>query len=325
MQIELDKFINKKILITGGTGYLGTGLCKKISNIDCEVLVLSRHSNQKKIIGSKANYKYIVGDIVRMDTWKVVLKDVDYVFHLAGMEFDRNNFNHLKNLEVNFTSVVNMLKTCEEFKYKPVIIFSSSSNVAGGVINHTVSEKDLSSPNSVWSLHKLIAEQYLDYYKRNEAIPSVSIRLPNIYGISGNDKLNTNVVLNKVIYNAITSGKINLYGNRKCIRDFLHIDDVIDALLLAALKVQKLNGRSYFYISDGKKRTFEDIWRRVKETAENNFSIKVDIEFNNQILDSLDKRSFCVSPSNFHQQTGWKSIVTLDDGIKRTISKVLKI
>lgn len=324
--METDFLAGKHILITGHTGYLGSALTSRLAvSRVAELKLLSRQPDSWHLRDSTTKLTYLKGDVTQPHTWPPALDGVDYVFHLAALEINRDHFDPYADLNANFMAVMHMLRACSERKNFPRIIFSSSANIAGMAHSLPVNESAPDDPCSIWSLHKLLAEQYLAYYAKHESMQAISLRLANVYGPTSNSHAYCNMTLNRVTYNAVAEGKMGLYPNKACLRDFLHIDDAIRALILAARSVQRMPRQNYFYVGSGEGVSFETALDQIKKSILKRLGQEVIIQFQDRRLDPLEMRSFVADPSAFMKAADWTPLVRVNRGLDENVKYAIDL
>src|SRR5262249_4833517 len=156
---------------------------------------------------------------------------------LAAFEHKRGSeFAPAIDLAVNAGATLNLLECCRSRGLKPRIVFASSANIYGQPTRLPVDESFPDQPLTLFAIHKLTSEQYLRFYAREFGIPSVSLRLSNLYGCFHHTSREVvdRVVLNRIMGRALRGDSLELYRNRDKVRDYLHIEDVVSALLAAA-------------------------------------------------------------------------------------------
>lgn len=280
----------KKVLVTGGTGYLGSALVASLTfnNPDCSVKILTE-------------------DIRSEYVWEENLKDIDIVFHLAAQtSVYKSNDNPRANLEVNVTPIVNLLTYLNLSKKRPDIIFSSSATVIGmgdGV------------PVTIYDINKLSVENYLRYYSGQMGGRSVSLRISNLYGPGKDQNAVDRGVVKKMMACALLGKPITVYGDGSWIRDYIFISDVVEALLKSGENMDKLKGNSYS-IGTGVGNSL----KQMAEAIANRLNGKVDFVPIPEGLSPIEFRSFIADSSDFKSLTGWQPKVSLAEGIDKTLA-----
>lgn len=204
------------IAITGGTGFVGRHLIKRLVDEGCKINLLV-HRNEF----NHPQVETIRGNLVSSEGLDKFLNDAKVVIHLAG-RFAPPNSEIFKN---NVAATFNLLEKCVEHKIE-TIIFSSGIALYGEPPGRAWKETDKPKPNTIYGLSKLLAEEITRYWSDNHHIKYFLLRFPNIYG-PGNQK--------GVIFNFLKEihkkGKVIIYGDGKQKRDFLFIDDAVEAII----------------------------------------------------------------------------------------------
>lgn len=317
-------FTGKNIVVTGCTGYLGSAFIKVLQTHSCSLTLLSRKKDDPYLENFK-NANIVVGDLIDPKVWLDLLNKADYVFHLASLEYNSTNFNHDLDLQLNLISVINLLRTCDENGFSPKIIFTSSSNIAGNKLESHFSQFDYDAPMSIWSLHKLMAEKYLNYYSNHRDIKTICLRFSNVFGPSANSKTFLNSSLNKMIEKAIVNKEITLYSNRHCKRDFLYVDDATEALLLAAKFFDKLQGAPHYYVGSDISHSYYDVFTLIKSNIFTMLGLNVLKKIQTSRMGMFEMRSFESDSSKFRSITGFLPKTSFQEGITRTILSLLKL
>lgn len=287
-------YAGKNILITGGTGYIGSLLVESFNSIDCTVIV----SND---------------DVSNKSTWEDIINpEIDFVFHLAAVEVGSDTVE--RDLNVNTVSVLHMLQTCVEKKCNPKIIFSSSTNVFGDVDEDIVNENIKSNPQVEWSAHKLLAENYIRIYSSRYGLKTVVLRLPNVYGPVPKRETINRMVINKVIKYGIENKQLKLYSNKDCYRDFIFVEDVVDAFMKIGLADDDVFDGSFFVVGSNELVTISDVWNIITDKIGEVSTLVDDVELN-----PIEMRSFVGDYTKLNEAVGWKPKVNLETGIERTV------
>ncbi len=321
MKQQIKKyFVGKKILVTGFRGYVGSSLAQLISEFDCNLTLLDVVSLGWCPSSSEANIEVVQGDVTEPNTWSSVLEGVDCVFHLAALEYDRSNFDVIKDWKINALSVLNLVEACRVSGIRPKIVFASSANIFGAVDELPVNENTRDNPASLWSVHKLTAENYLRTYAQRYGVGSIVLRLPNVYGASACLSVADRAIVNNAIIQALAGKAIRVFRNSGCKRDYMYVGDVAMALLSASI-CESMPQKGEFYVIGGESvMTFEDLWNIIANKVGAVTGKRVSVEQDKSVtLEPLDMRDFVADTSKFCGLTGWTPKVLLEKGIEETI------
>lgn len=247
----------EKVIVTGGAGFIGSHLVNELVKQGIKVTVLDNLSTGKKQnINPKAEF-------IECDIFKNTYGDLDFllngadtVFHLAAKTAVQESIEKpsLYN-NVNVVGTLNLLEAAAAMKVKR-FVFSSSSSVYGDAKSPT-SETHPLNPISPYALSKLIGEQYCKLYSNIYDIDTVCLRYFNVYG----DRMNNEGY--KLVFPIFKEQMLNnkpltINNDGKQRRDFIYVDDVVKANILAATDTDPLNGE-VFNIGSGKNHSVNEI------------------------------------------------------------------
>ena len=226
-----------KVLITGGLGFIGSNLAKRLLKNGHEVIIID---NLMKDYGgnlhnihnfSKKISLYFI-DIRETNLIKNHLKEVDIIFNLAsqiGHHF--SILNPIEDLEINTIAQLNFLNLIREVCPKVLIIYTSTRQVYGVPKYTPVDEKHPINPPDINGINKFAAEQYHLLYYKIHNLKTIVLRLTNTYGPRMRIKDARQTFLGIWIRNLIEGKIIQVFGNGEQVRDFNFVDDVVEALI----------------------------------------------------------------------------------------------
>jgi len=321
------QYEGKTILVTGAVGFIGSKMSQLLSTVKCRLLLLDLLEQPSYIPDNPvAEIKYIQTDITSSNCWRSVLPDVDYIFHFAALEYNRKNFDIERDLNINAISIYYMLECCHQNNLHPKIIFSSSANIFGIVDKLPVDETVSDNPLSLWSAHKLMAENYFRIYARRHGIESIILRLANVYGPTADKTTTGNVIINRVIAKALSGSALVTYSNRNCPRDFVYIDDVILAFLYAGTIDHSLYDGRFYVVGSGEGKTIAEVWQIIADKVKAYTHKDVSVEANDSVkLEPLDMRQFVADSAAFRKVTNWEPQVALEKGADLTVRALMEL
>ena len=227
-----------KICVTGGAGFIGSNLVKKLLDIGHTIIVVDnletgRLENIKEFFDNK-NFEFVKASVLdeKMDD---VLKGVDYVFHEAALvDVNESIKNPLKTYQTNISGTLRILSSCVKNSVKK-IIFASSCIVYG---NHNsgeipVNEESVTNVQNPYSRSKLIGETLVSNFFKEHGLKGVILRYFNVYGPKQNMTTEYSAVIPKFISSALRNADLPVYGDGEQTRDFVFIEDVTNANILA--------------------------------------------------------------------------------------------
>ncbi len=294
--------MSKKILITGGTGFIGYHLSKRCIKLGWSVTSLSSNSPKpnKKIQG----VKYIKVDIRNKKKLFKIKKDFDYIVNLAGYV---DHSNKKKTLESHYIGCKNLASLFLNKKIKKFVQVGSSIEYGKLRSPQIENKKNSQSTFSVYGKAKLLSTKYLMAIHKKEQFPATVIRLYLVYG----PKQDINRVIPITIKNALLDKKFNCSTGLQ-FRDFIYIDDVINAIL-KTLKNRKTNGE-IINIGTNKPLRIKDLIIRICSLVGSGKPIFGKIKLRKDEIKSLYPNI-----NKAHKILKWRPKISLNIGLKRTI------
>ena len=203
------------ILVTGATGFIGSALVNSLVDVECKILLLvrpGRNVNQRE--NTTAEIRSISGDIQDLETWKKSLEGIDYVFHFSAQTsgYTANN-DPLSDLRTNVVPVIQLLKACQEDGLQPKVLFAGTVTQSGLPSINPMNEDAQDFPLTIYDIHKLTGEKYFHFYANEVGIPSVTLRLPNVYGPGSGTAQVDRGVFNRMIRDGINNKPLTVYGD----------------------------------------------------------------------------------------------------------------
>jgi UDP-N-acetylglucosamine 4-epimerase len=227
----------KRILITGGAGFIGSNLCEKLLELDNIVICLDNFStgkieNIEPFLDNK-NFKLIEADIRSLDDCLFACKDVDYVLHHAALGSVPRSINDpISTNEVNITGFLNMLVASRDNNIKRFIFAASSSTYGDSEALPKVEDK-IGKPLSPYAVTKYVNELYADVFSKIYGLEYIGLRYFNVFGRRQNPNGSYAAVIPLFIKNLIDHKSPVINGDGQYSRDFTYIDNVIQMNLLS--------------------------------------------------------------------------------------------
>ena len=317
-------FTGKRILITGGSGYLATNLARALSDCECTVVRLSRKSHLPPVAG-RVKVVDMAGEITKRATWETALDGVDIVYHLAAQtsvyvaEKDAG-----ADFQANVLPMLTMLETCRRQSWRPAVVFSGTVTEAGIPQQLPVDEDHRDHPVTIYDLHKLMAENYLKYYSAREIVSGTTLRLANVYGPGPKSSSSDRAVINLIMRRALAGEALTIYGKGEWIRDYIYVDDVITAFLRAAKHIEQVKDR-HFVIGSGERHTIAQAINLVAERVGQKTGKSVPVTHVDppDHLSPIEARNFVADTRQFRSATGWHVVYSMREGVDLTLRAYL--
>mgnify|MGYP003672366069 FL=1 len=278
----------KKVIVTGGAGFIGSHLVDKLISLGIEVIVLDNLSSGKREnLNPKA--EFIWCDLSKD---RPLFKNVDTVFHLAATpQVQYSIENPMDNNNVD--CLINMLNISKKSGIKR-FIFTSSSSVYGNPKHTLINENHPLNPLSPYALHKLIGEQYCKLYSEIYKLDTACLRYFNAYGDRMTNKGAYRSVISIFKEQYKNNEPLNIVNDGNQRRDFVHVDDIVEANILCATREKDFDGEIY-NVGTGKAYTVNEIagmFGGEKKYGEKRIEPKDSIAENAKIMLDLDWESY---------------------------------
>ena len=300
--------LNKKILVTGGTGQVGSFLVEKLVEYGADVFVIGRNRNHLKEIKALVETKkvtFLESDLTDKEQIKNIsssLIHIDFLVHLSS-ELSELSSNLIENarhsIDLNIKGIIFLLKFCKNLKG---ILYGSTTAVYEKS-EFIVDENFQTNPSSMYGCGKLGAEKYLKLFSLSNMIPLAVLRYSTIYG----PRNRTNQVIPRIINQALMNKPLKIHGNGQTFRDFIYISDVIRA----TIKSIKKNQSGVYNIGTGEKIKISELVKKVIHLTNS----KSEIIFE----EKNDNSGFVSNTNNAKKNLDFKYEISIDEGLSREI------
>jgi UDP-glucose 4-epimerase len=268
----------KKVLITGGCGYLGARLSKYLAESGYGVTVFDNFDPSNYSQWTSLMEEIILGDIRDEATiTKLAEKEYDAVIHLISLDHRKSED------DLNFVSSINVMPTwnlLDRFTKKGLkkFIYFSTIHVYGKLPNEIITENRIPSPQNVYGLTHLLSENVCNYFNRRTDTTCINIRLSNSYGSPVFKENNCWwLVINELCKIAFEQNEIKLLSDGSPQRDFIHSSDICKAVeILIEAKEDKLQD-NIFHIASGYTLTIMELAHMVKKSYEEKYHSEIPI------------------------------------------------
>ncbi len=241
----------QKVIITGGAGFIGSNLVNQLISDNIQVTVIDDFSSgNRKNLNPKATLHEIDLSEIDIDTLTNIIKGHDIVFHLAARARVQPSIeNPLEYNKQNVDVTLKLLMASNNAKIQR-FVYSASSSAYGNTEVLPTPETEPTNPLSPYGVQKLIGEQYCKVFSEVYGLDTVSLRYFNVYGKNMNFDGAYKLVLAYFIEQTRNKKPLTIVNDGEQRRDFTHVDDVVNANILAAIHSNKLNGE-VFNIGNG--------------------------------------------------------------------------
>lgn len=217
-------------LITGGAGFIGSHLAKRLLEEGETVRVLDnlRSGSEKNLQG--LDLEFIKGDVIDPSTVRESLRDVDFIYHLAAMvSVPESMQNPLECVRINVSGTLHLLGEAARSGAKKLVLASSAA-IYGEDPTVPKHEEMLPQPRSPYAVSKLDGEYYCDFACREMNLPTVALRFFNVFGPGQDPNSAYAAAMPAFITRALQGGAIQIHGDGEQTRDFIYVGDIVSAL-----------------------------------------------------------------------------------------------
>ncbi|HCL82706.1 MAG TPA: hypothetical protein DIC22_01970 [Chitinophagaceae bacterium] len=311
-----NKIRGKKILVTGGLGFVGHNLVMSlVKDYGCKVIVVDdcTNSSESMIDPVRDQVEFHKVSVLDTEHFFPLLDQVQYIFHLACIQIAASSSNPLLDMQVNAQSTLQLLEQIRHHEYPLLerIVYTSSCSVYGSTSHLPLGEDDATHVLSNYAATKLLGEHYTLIYNRNYNIPVSVVRYSNVYGYGQSPRNPYCGVLGKFVHNALTSQPLTVVGDGEQTRDYTFISDAVDATILAAV-----HPRAYgdvFNVGTGIETSVNKLAALIREYVAGTEVVDVP----ERDIDNIRRR--VVDIEKIHQRLGWVPKVGIQKGIQSTI------
>lgn len=300
-----------KVLVTGGTGFIGSFVVEALLNNSHEVRVIANGRQLPVYLQKLSNHiTYYQADFGETDVLEKALPGCDAVIHLAWSTVPKQTRGATAyEFSGNLNSNINLIEKCIDFNIDKFIFISSGGTVYGTPGEIPVSETHPLNPISNYGLGKLTMEKLLFLYHHNQNFNYTALRVSNAYGERQNLYKNQGVI-GVWLKNISQNKPIEIWGDGSVVRDYVYVQDVAHAILNALAKVK---GADIYNIGGGGKgHSLNDIIAEIKNT------IGISFEVNYKPSRSFDVPVNMLDISKAIAEIGYLPTIGLSEGISRT-------
>ena len=298
---------NKRVLVTGGAGFIGSNLVKRLIKDGNRVTVLDNFtSGYRSNLDAFASLHIIEGDVRDKSTVEIAMKGIEIVFHLAASVGNKRSIDHpIKDAEINVIGTLNVLEAARKEGVRKIVV-SSSAGIFGELKTMPIKEDHPIEPDSPYGCSKLYEEKICLAYAKLYNIEAVALRYFNVYGPNQRFDAYGNAIP-IFVFRMLRNESLLIYGDGEQTRDFVHVDDVVQANIKAA---ESIGVSGAFNIASGTRVSINRLVEMI--TKDNTHTVK--IEYGTQrpgdVLHSLADISLA------NQRIDYTPSVDLESGIE---------
>lgn len=311
---------NKKVLITGGLGFVGSNLSIRLADLGAEVLIVDnmlprQGGNLFNIEPVKDKVKVNISDIRNPTSMNHLVKGMDYIFHIAGQVNHVDSVKDpLNDLSINVEGTLVLMEALRMNNPEARVIFTGTRGEYGSSLSLPVAENHAINPIGIYAITNFAAERIVLTYHNLHHVKSVCLRITNTFGPRHQMAHDEYGVFNWFIRKSMDNETIPIFGDGRILRDYLYIDDLTDSMLSIALS-ENTYGEVY-NVGSGVPLSFEELAKKIigiTGTGKVNHT-----EFTTE-RKALEPGDYYADITKIKAAIGWQPKISLDEGISKTI------
>ncbi len=320
--VTSNAFADRRCLITGGLGFIGSNLAHRLVDLGAYVTLVD--SLIPEYGGNLHNTIGLDGDRVRVNIADVrdeysmnyLVQDQHYLFNLAGQTSHLDSMQDpFTDLEINCRAQLSILEACRKHNPDIQVVYASTRQIYGKPDYLPVDERHLLHPTDVNGVNKMAGEWYHILYNNVYGVKACALRLTNTYGPRMRVKDARQTFLGVWIKQIIEGEPIKVFGDGTQIRDLNYVDDVVEALLLAAAS-DSVNGQ-IFNLGAGETINLRDLAQLLVDLNGDGVYETIPFPPDRKTIDIGD---YYGDYRLIQGRLGWRPVVALRDGLARTLT-----
>jgi UDP-glucose 4-epimerase len=315
-----DTWNGRRVLITGGLGFLGSNLAIQLVEQGAQVMLVDSMlplygGNLFNIAPIRDRVQVNFSDIRDRHSMNYLVQERDIIFHLAGQVSHVDSvLDPFTDVDININGTLALLEACRQFNPRAKIIFTGTRGQYGPSIKLPVDEEAPTNAQGIYAINNLTAEKIVMMYHEVHGLRGTCLRITNTYGPRHQMKHNRYGVLNWFIRLAMEGKRIPVMGEGTYLRDFLYVDDTVAALLAA--ENPTADGQ-IFNVGWGRGIAFRELAQTVIAAVGSGSWEYAPFSPERKALEPGD---FYADISKIRRVLGWNPLIELADGLARTVA-----
>jgi UDP-glucose 4-epimerase len=309
-----------RVLITGGLGFIGSNLAQRLVSEGarvtlCDAMIDGYGGNPANIREIQDRVSVDTSDVRDTSAMERLVRGQDVIFHLAAqVSHVMSLSNPYPDIDINIKGTAVILEACRKANPGVLLVRSGTRGQYGPAVKLPVSEQTPSDPRGIYEISQLSAEMICRTYTRIHGIRTVPLRLTNVYGPRGQMRHSHFGVVNWFVRLALEERPIPIFGSGRIVRDFLYVDDCVDALLLAAREPRAVG--EILNVGHDTPSTFLEVAKILRELVP-----ATTIEFTEFSPErkAQEPGDFLSDITKIRGLLGWEPRVDLREGLARTV------
>ncbi|MFM7175406.1 MAG: NAD-dependent epimerase/dehydratase family protein [Caldilinea sp.] len=316
-----SNYAGKKVLITGGLGFVGSNLARRLVDLGAQVTVVDSlipdyGGNWFNLDGYTDRLRVNIADVRDPFSMRALVAGQEILFNLAGQVSHLDSMvDPFTDLEINVRSQLSILEACRHENPAIKVVYAGTRQQYGKPRYLPLDEQHIQAPTDINGVNKLAGEGYHVVYQTAYGLRTTSLRLTNTYGPRQLIKHNRQGFIGWFIRLAVEGRTIQLYGDGQQLRDLTFVEDVVDAFLRAGLD-EKANG-AVFNLGGDAPICLLDLARLIVDLAGRG---RVELVPWPEARKKIDVGDVYSSYARIQQVLGWQPVTPLRAGLERTLA-----
>jgi UDP-glucose 4-epimerase len=316
-----EGFPGRRCLVTGGLGFIGSTLALRLVELGAHVTLVDAMipeygGNLFNVEPIQSRIVINFGDICDPRAMDWLVRGQDYVFHLAGqVSHVMSLTNPYPDIEYNIKGTVVLMEALRRFNPAAKVVFAGTRGQYGPAVRLPVSEDAPTNPKGIYEISNLTAEKIIQVYHNTHGVAAVLLRLTNIYGPRAQMKHSQYSVVNWFVRLALDDAVIQVFGDGRIQRDFLYVDDCVEAILRSAASREACG--QVLNVGIDRPTTFLELVETLLRVC----------GMGRWEFAPFSPERQAQEPGNFYSDirkirtlTGWRPRTTLEEGLRRTVA-----
>jgi UDP-glucose 4-epimerase len=314
-------YAGRRVLITGGLGFIGSNLAHQLVDLGAHVLIVDAlipdyGGNLFNVADIEPRLRVNIADIRQQSAMDYLVRDQEVIFNLAGQVSHIDSMRDpYTDLEINCRSQLSILEACRRNNPRVKVVFAGTRQVYGKPDSLPVRETHLVRPTDINGINKVAGEYYHLVYNNVFGVRACSLRLTNVYGPRQLIRHNRQGFIGWFIRLAMLDEEIQIFGDGSQMRDFVYVDDAADAFLRAGAS-DACNGE-VFNVGGAEPISHRQLVDLLIDVAGSGRYRMVEWPAEKKVIDI---GSFYADSTKIRAAVGWRPQVPLRDGLARTIA-----
>jgi UDP-glucose 4-epimerase len=311
---------HSRVLVTGGLGFIGSNLARRLlsegaSVTLCDAMIEGYGGNPANVDEIRGDVTIETADVRDAAAMERLVSRHEVIFHLAAqVSHVMSLSNPYPDIDINIKGTAVLLEACRKANPDALVVRSGTRGQYGPAVKLPVSEETPSDPRGIYEISQLSAEMICRTYTRIHGIRTVPLRLTNVYGPRGQMKHSQFGVVNWFVRLALQGEPIPVFGSGKILRDFLYVEDCVEALVLAAAEPKAVG--EILNVGHDRPSTFLEVAEVLREILPGTRIAFTDFTPERKAQEPGD---FVSDITKIRALLGWEPKTSLRDGLARTV------